>query len=159
MMPTLAFVTGSRALKGRTDARGWLTDRIADLQPSLVVSGTADGPDQWAASVGGPRIRAHTGRFYALDGTVQTRDRSVIEQWTDAPTSPHGAPHWQWKDRCLERDRVMAAWVIAQSNAYDVVTLALIAAWSKTQGTAYTVSLMRAANLSVVTETWQWESP
>lgn len=96
--------------------------------------------------------RRGTGRrwaSYALDGLVR-RGHGAPTAWTsDAPPERRDG-RALWAAWCLHRDRVIVRDASrAHAAGRSVRVLALVAPWSATHGTEYTVARARAAGLEV----------
>lgn len=110
-----------------------------------------DGPHEARAVVELTVARGAGRRWasYALDGLVR-RGHGVPTAWTpDAPpTRRDGRALWAaW---CLHRDRAIVRDAArAHAVGRSVRVLALVAPWSATHGTAYTVARAEAAGLEV----------
>lgn len=166
MAPVLVLVTGSRALAGHDDARVWLREQLAALDPSVVVTGDAAGPDaeamRWAESrpvaevsdavaLAAPGSARPFLMVYTLTGAIRSAwlDRRMIGAWWTREMAParHLPEAKRWP---LVRNAAMVRDVVALSDRYAVTVLALRADWAPTQGTAHTVGLARRAGLMVV---------
>lgn len=142
----ILLVTGSRALADTPAAERWARERIADAferhNPTIVVTGDAAGPDEWAV---GPALADDCDVYvWRCDGSVERRwatgaELQPMRRWT--PTGPRK----RWP---LQRNAAMVAETTDQSEGAAVV-LALHAPWATTRGTAHTVGLARRAGLAV----------
>lgn len=140
----ILLVTGSRALCHSWASLEWAQQQLyrACHTADLVVTGDARGADHEAL------IRAPIAHVWRLNGRV---DRVVAHgSFTALPpwcTDPLPTTRAEWSRRALARNRAMVAWVAAQPG--DRACLALVAPWSRTRGTRYTVGLARAAGILV----------
>jgi len=112
--PHILVVSGKRRLTTQPDGpRGVYDDlRVVATDAEVVVTGDAEGPDQWAAEVA--RELQKRCLVYALDGAIHegSRDGPVVGTWASRgaarPDPAHGAACRQW---CLARNTVMVAHV------------------------------------------------
>ena len=145
----ILVVTGSRALADLPSAERWA---LAALHEAVAVAGTvvtgdARGPDAWALTVA--RTAGRRWASYALDGLVR-RGHGDPARWTvDAPPERRDG-RALWAAWCLHRDRaVVRDAARAHAAGRSVRVLALVAPWSPTHGTEYSVARARAAGLEV----------
>ena len=141
------LVTGSRALDLTDAAMEWASEKIlATLceypeRNELVVTGDARGPDVHA------RGMADNSLVWSRYGYVSVRGNApILDRWCSDPL-PRPDDRDGWKQRLLARARAMVAWVAAESGVRRC--LALIAPWSRTQGTQYTARHAREAGIAV----------
>jgi uncharacterized Ntn-hydrolase superfamily protein len=143
-------VTGSRALAEFASAERWALDALHDAVAlaGTVVTGDARGPDSWALTVA--RTTGRRWASYTLDGRA-LRGHGVPVPWTpDAPPERRDG-RALWAAWCLHRDRAIVRDAArAHAAGRSVRVLALVAPWSATHGTAYTVARARSAGLEVV---------
>lgn len=143
--PRIRVVIGSRALL-RSKAEGWarlMIDRWFDHggRGGVFVSGAANGPDRWGADAAASREARVL--EYRLDGFRWCNGVRCQSRWTSDPTPSHGAGVDAWRRWCLGRDTAMVMDLCHEIQAgCSIEALALIARWSRTQGTAYTADLM-----------------
>ena len=127
----------------------WALDllRAEVLRAAVVVTGDARGPDSWALTVA--RTAERRWASYALDGLVR-RGHGAPVPWTpDAPPERRDG-RALWAAWCLHRDRaVVRDAARAHAAGRSVRVLALVAPWSPTHGTEYTVARAQAAGLEV----------
>lgn len=157
-MTALLLVTGSRALAERPEAEAWARRMLrgpirGDANPR-VLTGDARGPDAWAVEA----ARVQWTRF-AKDGGIYCGVGLPFRAgwWTFPPNEKPPTPRTrdEWRERLLARDRALVAYAARMAAAGTTVrVLALVAPWSRTQGTAYTARLAREAGLDVVMLTY-----
>lgn len=151
-MTAILLVTGSRALVGsphEADAHNVLASLVFSLPAeSIVVTGDAPGPDQWATHYAGSGLLSLRQRVYRLDGGVYDERGEMPRRWDRGLEDKRSDKGWP-----LERNRVMVhecAAALAKGHASSVTVLALEASWSQTKGTAHTVGIARACGLALV---------
>ena len=146
----ILVVTGSRALAELASAERWALAALQDAVAlaATVVTGDARGPDAWALTVA--RGTGRRWASYALDGLVR-RGHDVPVAWTpDAPPQRRDG-RALWAAWCLHRDRAIVRDAArAHAAGRSVRVLALVAPWSATHRTEYTVARAEAAGLEVV---------
>ena len=151
MSARILLVTGSRALDDHVQALHWEREQVSaradSFRPTLVVTGDARGPDESA--------RVHAKRrglpleCWSLSGWVAAWGAGRDRRWWPESEPPLTPRHWP-----LERNRRMVAHVAELAKTAEAtLVLALYAPWSRTQGTAHTVGLARAAGLTVIEAT------
>ena len=145
--PVILLVTGSRALDDTQAAYEWASEQFLGLlcehpeKNELVVTGCARGADAIASKLADRALVFHRLGYVHTVGAAP-----VLPPWCDDPRPAHG-DRAAWKARLLARDRAMVAWVAAQSGVRRC--LALLAPWTKTQGTAYTAAQAERAGIAV----------
>jgi len=145
--PVILLVTGSRALDDTQAAYEWASDKILGIiceypeKNELVVTGCARGADAIAAKIAERALVFHRLGYVRIIGAAP-----VLPRWCDDPLPVHG-DRAAWKQRLLARDRAMVQWVAAQPGPKRC--LALLAPWSRTQGTAYTAAQAERAGIAV----------
>lgn len=145
MTGSVLLITGSRALASTPEAATWARAQLTRvLTPRVsVVAGDAGGPDEWAQVMapGWATRWCLDGRIFArltLSGSWQLEAR-----WHSDPMPSRG-DRAGWKMLCLARDRAMVAhW----AERAGVSMLALVAPFSRTRGTQYTVARAREAGI------------
>lgn len=155
---TTLLVTGSRALAETPAARWWATQQILRALAALplgstVVTGDASGPDEWTrglvgAARGAPRTLSL--EVYLCTGGVSLSPIPAgCDQrwWTETHYPPRPTTRDAWRERLLARDRAMVQEVAGREG--ERRCLALVAPWSRTQGTAYTARHARDAGIVV----------
>ena len=123
----------------------------AGEKPDLFLSGYARGPDRWGAlaayHLSVPRLE------FRLDGRRWTNERPArgpMARWTEETMPASKASPKAWKDRCLARDRAMgAAAMRAADEGWDVSLLAVIAPWSRTHGTEYSMEFFQHPQIKI----------
>lgn len=122
-------------------------------RPDLFLSGYARGPDRWGAlaayHLSVPRLE------FRLDGRRWKNGRPVREdapmaRWTEEAPPASNAGKKAWKDWCLARDRAMgAAAHRAADDGWEVSLLAVIAPWSDTHGTEYSMEFFQHDRIKI----------
>ena len=154
LLPRLVLVTGPRVLELHAAPQAWLVAQLDALDPAVVVTGDAEGPDRWAArwAAGRPGERL---RRYDLSGMVTDVAGARLARWTTSSPPASDAGRALWGAWCLHRDRVMVRSVAARLGRYRVTVVALgSVGLSRTHGTAYTVLRAQRADLSVLDSWW-----
>jgi len=149
-MKRILLVTGSRVLASSMHeerAKALLAAYCEAYAPTLIVTGDADGPDDWAASWA--IEHAIDLRIYALDGWVHTAGQ-LRRPWSKAPRAPG-----TFCDP-LDRNAAMVREVAEQrAKGAHVEVFGLEAVWSSTRGTAHTLGKARAAGLAITRITFE----
>lgn len=144
MSARILLVTGSRVLASSMHeerAKALLAAYCEAYAPTLIVTGDADGPDDWAASWA--IEHAIDLRIYALDGWVHTAGQ-LRRPWSKAPRAPG-----TFCDP-LDRNAAMVRDVARQARrGATVQVVAIEADWSSTKGTAHTVGVARDCALPI----------
>lgn len=143
MRPAVLLVSGARALCDTPAAGAWAEATlraVVDARPWYgVAHGGAAGPDTWAGILAAMARVSEV--VYRLDGRV-VQDGRELRRWT-AAAHPHP----------LDRNRAMVAALAALTDILDVYVLGLLAPWSRTAGTAFTLTCARDAGLPTWAET------
>lgn len=135
----LLLVSGSRALAETPAAQWWAKAKVLEALSRLsaggtLVTGDALGPDAWARRAAiAVQVRALVFNLY---GKVETDDAGW--RWTTESIPAHGSPERRrWP---LRRNEAMVTYVSERAfEGKRVHVLGLVAPWSKTRGTHYTV--------------------
>lgn len=144
-------VSGSRALHprrgGSVRSQQWacqaIRDKLDELGRPTIVDGYADGPDRWASEIARdedlPLVE------FRLDGIV------YCFRVPGRPTGPAGRWHKSTKQiHPLDRDRAMVEWAQkVLDKGRRVEALGLVAPWSKTRGTDWTLGLAKHCGIKV----------
>ena len=147
-MGDVLLVTGSRALTDTPAAEAWargvLRERITSAV-ERVVAGDARGPDEWAHDTSANGFACAR---WCLNGEVRYRFSRLW--WTEALWLPRGTPkprtHEAWAQRATARNAAMVEHTARTPGAH---CLALVAPWSRTQGTQMTARLAREHGIAV----------
>lgn len=149
MSTRIVLVTGSRILGARDCPYGndvrevlrGLLDR-RDHPNGVIVSGGADGPDEWALAFAAGRGRYS--RRYDIDGWVYDERALRVRQWSTPDAS---GP--------LDRNARMVDDLVRQrERGAHVEVVGLVAEWSKTKGTDHTLRLAKDAGFPCVVVRW-----
>lgn len=120
-------------------------------RPDLFLSGYARGPDRWG-SLAAYHLRIPRLEF-RLDGRRWTDGRPVrgpMARWAEKPAPASKAGHKAWKDWCFARDQAMgAAAQRAVQEGWEVELLAVIAPWSGTHGTEYSLEFFQHERIKI----------
>ena len=152
-MTRILLVTGSRALEGsdrESEAKAILSALVFSLTDrSIVVTGDARGPDDWAAQYADSRLLSLHQRIYSLDGWVYDEQPAQLRRWR-AKDREESTP--------LARNVAMVREVATQRDKGALVrVLALEALWSATRGTAHTIARANEHGLEVTHVTFARE--
>lgn len=109
-------------------------------QPTVIVCGDAEGPDDWASTWAATRSRDL--RIYGLDGTVSDGGR-VLRRWIPART-----PGYRFNPLLRNTTMVVETATQRKRGAHAEV-IAIEAGWSTSHGTAHTVTNAERAGLAV----------
>lgn len=155
MSAQVVIVTGARILADDPASVAWareiLTRELASA--TLVVAGDAREPDQWAHEIARGFVAPIACEQWRVDGDIRYRYANR-GGW-------HTSDRWCDGDTPLDRRRPLArnaAMVAAYDPFRTHATVRLVAlhhALAKTQGTAHTVGLARAAGIDVTEYTWR----
>lgn len=142
MSEHILLVTGSRVVAGspfEAEAKAIVSALVFALPDSaFVVAGDASGPDAWAIEAATSSLLSLKVRKYSCDGAVLDGAGSVVRRWSEGPQHP------------LARNEAMVREVAARARRGATVrVLALEALWSRTKGTAHTVSCARSNGLAI----------
>lgn len=150
MSRAVLLVSGSRSLARSVEASGWAKAQIASRLDRLasggaevhVLSGGADGPDQWAVELASKRSLswvAYTPAGWRLSNTSPQR------RWSERSVHP------------LARNEVLVKCALAAVKmGWSALVLGLVDAGSATHGTEHTLGLAKDAELIV--ERCDWPS-
>lgn len=150
MSAHILLVTGSRVLASSMHeerARTLLHTALRGADPTLIVTGDADGPDDWAASWAAEHAIGL--RIYALDGWVRDGGR-LLRPWLKEPRDAGAFC------RPLDRNAAMVRETAAQrERGAHVEAVALEASWSATHGTQHTIGLLRGQRVEITRITFE----
>jgi hypothetical protein len=154
-MGQVLLTCASRALADTPAAVAWAKDRYREAVHALgpratLLTGDAVS-DAWALAIAcGYRDDTATWEFRKT-GEMVARDGTVM-YWTDRRPPNANAGREPWKRWLLERDAaiVKAAREWGDAEGVDPQCLALVAPWSRTNGTRYTARLAGEAGFATV---------
>lgn len=150
MSAQVVICCGARILADDPAAVVWAREILSRelASATLVVAGDARGPDQWAHEIAQGMVAPIACERWCVNGTRlgSTGDPTwrVHALWNDAstPIDPRRRP--------LARNKAMVAYYTRAARL-----VALYHPDARTQGTAHTVGLARAAGIDMTEYTWR----